>query len=118
MNLWHFLTRGKPLQVFDGAKWIPWRSTNQAEHDLASCYRALFAGHAGEREAQVVLTDLANVTSFYRVNAIDVPSEMRAYTDGQRSVYAHIFRYLRMTEEETRHLEEAARQEAIAQSER
>lgn len=105
MNLWRSLARIYPRH---------WRRSPSAAADLTNAYRALFTGHGGEREAQIVLADLANASGFYRVNGPEFSAEARAFADGERSVYGRIFRFLRMSDAEVRQLEEAARAEAIA----
>lgn len=104
MNLWHWSARY-------------WRGGTAARtQEVASAYERLFTGHGGQKEAQIVLADLANWTGFYRVNGPEMGADERAWSDGARSAYARIFRFLRLGDDERRQLEEAARAEAIADS--
>jgi hypothetical protein len=89
------------------------RRGEQARLELTASYRRLFSGQGGKGDAEAVLADLANYSGFYRVNEVGVSGEARAFTDGGRAVYGRIFRFLRLTDDELRALEEAARQEAL-----
>jgi hypothetical protein len=107
LNLWHWLSRS-----------LPGRSrTATGVAELSSAYTKLFTGHGSLKEAQIVLTDVANFTGFYRVNGPGLSAEDRAFADGQRSAYGRIYRFLRMTDDERRQLEEAARAEALVDAE-
>ena len=84
----------------------------KARGKLAAAYREVFK--LGREEAEIVLADLAAFSGFYRVTypgAGDL-----AFNEGMRAVYGHIFRFLRMTDQEIRELEEAARYEAVISS--
>lgn len=106
MNLWVYLTKkfGKRS-----------RGTEAYAH-LAGCYqRVLMPGSTATNEdKQIVLADLANKTGFFRVSGMGFSAEDRAFSDGMRAVYGVIHTMIRMTDDERRSLEEAARQEAIA----
>lgn len=104
MNLWHYLSRYyRPGSI-------------TATSELARSYQRLFTGHGSERDAQIVLTDFAAYTGFYRVNGPGIGGEDRAFSDGMRAAYGRLHGFLRMTDDERRQLEEAARQEALAQT--
>lgn len=104
MNLFHHLSRYfRPGSI-------------AATRELAASYQRLFTGHGTEKDAQIVLADFAAYTGFYRVNGPGVAGEDRAFADGMRAAYGRLFGFLRMTDDERRQLEEAARQEAIAQT--
>ncbi len=83
---------------------------------VTAAYRAVFTGNGGKMDAEVVKVDLAEYTGFYTVAGLDVPNDQRAYYDGQRSVFARIFRFLKMTESEIAELEAAARHENVVSS--
>ncbi len=83
---------------------------------VTSAYRAVFSANATQADVDVVKVDLAEYTGFYTVAGLDVPNDQRAYYDGQRSVFARIFRFLKMTEPEIAELEAAARHENIVSS--
>ena len=88
----------------------------QAVQKLAGAYQSLFDGRGSLSDAHLVSVDLAEYTGWLQVANSNATGEQRAYCDGQRSVYARIFRFLRMTEQEIKELEEAARREAIVSS--
>jgi hypothetical protein len=104
VQLWNSLSAKLPLGSRRGAR---------AAEELSTAYKALFTGHGGKPEAEMVLADLANYTGFYRVSGPESSSDERAFSDGMRAAYGRIFRFLRMSEDEVRHLEEAARLEAV-----
>lgn len=107
MNLWRYLSRN----LRPGRK----RSAT-AVASLAGSYTSLFTGHGSKEDAEIVLADLANYCGFYRVNGPGLSAEDRAFADGQRSAYGRVYRFLRMLDDERRQLEEAARAEALADS--
>lgn len=79
----------------------------------------LMAGSiATDDDKQIVLADLANQSGFYRVTGPGFSAEDRAFCDGMRAVFGHASKFLSMTDAELRDLQEAARQEAIADSQR
>jgi hypothetical protein len=86
---------------------------------LVGAYRRVLVsgGTSTDEDKQIVLADLANASGFYRVSGPGLTAEDRAFADGMRSVYARVHVFLRMTDQEIRNLEEAARQEAIIDSE-
>jgi hypothetical protein len=108
VSLWNWLSRYFPRGF---------RRSSTAHLELAGAYQRVFTGHGTERDAQFVLTDLANYTGFYRVSGPGLSAEDRAFADGQRAAFGRLFRFLRMSADETRLLEEAARAEALADSE-
>jgi hypothetical protein len=81
---------------------------------LTEAYRNVFSGHGSINDAQMVLADLANYSGFYRVTGPDVDGPSRAFADGMRLTYGRILRFLAMTDQELQDLQEAARQEALA----
>lgn len=89
------------------------RRGKDAERRLAEAYRALFDAKATKPQAEMVLTDLARVSGFFNTLGAPFSHDERAHFDGQRAVYGHIYRFLRMTEGEMRALQEAARVEAL-----
>jgi hypothetical protein len=93
-----------------------WRRSSSAKLRLSEAYQRVFTGGADANDAQIVLTDLANETGFYRVNDYGVSADDRAFSDGKRAAFARIFQFLRMSNEERRSLEEAARHEAVVSS--
>lgn len=85
----------------------------QATDKMAGAYRAVFSANGTKQDVEIVLSDLATFSGFYQVGAPDTADGARAWYDGQRSVFGHILRFLRMSETELHELEEAARMEAI-----
>lgn len=105
MSFWTSLASQMPMGT---------RRCSRARLTLTQAYRNLFDGRAAKREAQMVLADLANHSGFYQVLPPGAgPSEL-AEANGKRAVFGRLFRFLRLSEEEVRALEEAARQEALA----
>lgn len=105
MNLWHWSARR-------------WKGGSVSRTKaLADAYNRMFSGEGDKEDAQIVLSDLANWTGFYRVNGPETGADERAWADGSRSAFGRIFRFLRLSDIERRQLEEAARQEAIADTE-
>jgi hypothetical protein len=89
-----------------------------ARKTLTEAYSRVFVqGGASDEDRRIVLADLADFSTFYRVNGAGITGDDRAFTDGQRSVFGRLFSFLRMTEEQTQLLEEAARAEAVTDSE-
>lgn len=89
------------------------RRGKDAERRLAEAYRALFAGKATKLQAELALADLARESGFFTTMGAPFSHDERAHRDGQRAVFGHIYRFLRMTEGEMRALQEAARVEAL-----
>jgi|SRR5690606_19704852 len=86
----------------------------KAAEKLVGAYREVFK--IGREEAEIVLADLAEHSGFYRFTP-PVSGELEmAFNEGKRAVFAHIFNLLRMTDEEVRNLEMAARHEAVISS--
>ena len=109
MNLWHWIGRDRRKGE---------RRTGEVRVDLAASYRRVFVdGGADKKDAQVVLTDLANFSGFYRVTGPGFSSDDRAFADGMRAAYGRVHNFIRTTPEEARQLEEAARAQAIADAE-
>lgn len=105
MNFWTSLVSGLPTGRKRGSR---------AALRLTRAYRNLFEGRATAQEAQMVLADLASHSGFYQVLPSGAGLEELAEANGKRAVFGRLFRFLRLTEEEVRELEEAARQEALA----
>lgn len=84
-----------------------------AEDRLVKAYNEVFK--IGREEAEIVLADLAEHSGFYRVTHPDAGN--LAFNEGMRAVYGRIHRFLRMSDQEFRDLEAAAREEAIVSSE-
>lgn len=89
------------------------RRGHRAAHRLVQAYREVFG--KSREDVEIVLADLAAFSGFYRVTPPEAGD--LAYNEGKRAVYARIFSLLRMTDEEIRGLEEAARHEAVVSAE-
>ena len=105
MTYWISLASLMPLGRRRGA---------QATQTLTQAYRNLFDAKATRREAQMVLADLASHSGFYQMAAPGASTGELAEANGKRTVYGRLFRFLRLSDDEVRALEEAARQEALA----
>ena len=81
---------------------------------LTQAYRNLFDGRATKQEAQMVLADLANHSGFYQVLPPGAGASELAEANGKRAAFGRLFRFLRLSTEELAELEQAARQEALA----
>ena len=90
------------------------RASRQANLRLVQAYRRLFSGKGDDADAKIVLADLATYSGFYRVFPSEVEDSTLRFTEGRRSVYGRVLRFLRLSEGELEDLEEAARQEALA----
>jgi hypothetical protein len=88
----------------------PGRSA-EAELRLALAYRNVF--NPQNADVQIVLSDLADFTGFYRVNGVGIPPDDRAFSDGMRAAFGRLFRFLNLTDEEKAALVEAARAETL-----
>ena len=85
----------------------------QARFGLAAAYRRVFSGRGSKADSELVLADLANAAGFYRVTEPEHGADRIAFQEGKRALFGRVFRFLRMTDEETVALEEAARAEAL-----
>lgn len=84
-----------------------------AQNMLSKAYRNVFIGNATREEAQTVLVDLANHSGFYKVLPPGATKGDLSEANGKRAVFGRVFRFLNMSDEEIRGLEEAARLEAL-----
>lgn len=85
---------------------------------LAGAYRrVLVTGHASQQDRDLVLTDLASQTGYYRVSPADTPDADLRFAEGKRFVMARILHHLQMPRELHQQLEDAARQEQLTNTE-
>ena len=80
---------------------------------LVDAYANTFAGRADELQASIVLADLGNFSGFFEVTG-PLDRDNLAYREGMRAVYARIWNYLKVTEEERHHIEMMVRLERQA----
>lgn len=92
-------------------RYAPSQPAQAAEH-LHEAYRGLF--RSTKDDVQIVLADLADFSGFYWASGEGVDPHDRAQRDGRREVFARIFHFLNLTEEEKSALAEAARVERLA----
>lgn len=94
---------------------FPWNKSrgNEAKAQLARAYKAVFSGRASQEQAEVVLSDLANVTGFYRCHPAGTSAEVLQYSEGMRFVFGHIHSFVNLSPEDLNALEQAARREAV-----
>lgn len=91
------------------------RDKAELESRLARAYQAVFLiGKPDETERNLVFVDLAEQSGFYKITPPPCTDDERAFGEGKRALFAHIFAYLSLSEEEIRTLETAARQTASA----
>ncbi|MCR9236170.1 MAG: hypothetical protein NXI17_05820 [Alphaproteobacteria bacterium] len=79
--------------------------------------RVLVEGNATQQDRDLVLTDLANQTGYYRVSLADTGDAELRFAEGKRFVMARILHHLRMPREIQQQLEDAARQEQLTNTE-
>lgn len=85
---------------------------------LAGAYRrVLVTGHATQQDRDLVLTDLASQTGYYRVSTAETPDADLRFAEGKRFVMARILHHLRMPRDLQQQLEDAARQEQLTNTE-
>lgn len=80
---------------------------------LTQAYKATFTGHGSQQDAEIVLSDLADVTGFYKVSDGDTSGDKLRFQEGMRFAFARILSHLRMTDTEMAELEKAARVESL-----
>jgi hypothetical protein len=106
MRMWHTIAS----QFASGQ-----RRSARAVTSYAEAYEALFSGHGGRKEAEIVLADLAAFTGFYAMTPASELDGLRlADANGMRRVYGRILQFLNLTPDERRGLEQAARLEMVA----
>lgn len=89
--------------------------TRTAQVRLTHAYREVFYGNPSREDQQIVLADLANAASWRKVFPPDVPSDVLRYHEGARSLFSRVFAFLSLSDSDVAALEQAARQEAIAE---
>lgn len=104
---------------------MSWRSTasqkpnrkrgSAAQDKLTKAYRDVFLRK--DESVEIVLADLANFCGFYKVPPIGSPPETLLVDQGLRAAFGRLFSFLSLPEDRLKALEEAARREAIADSE-
>ena len=88
----------------------------QALETLKDAYQALFSSQSNRAQAEIVLTDLAGYTGFFMVLERGAPESLLREQEGMRRVFARIHNFLHLTGDEARRLHEAARAEALINS--
>lgn len=92
------------------------RNSYEAAAELTKAYQNVFlSGGASEEQRELVLSDLLRVSGFQRITGPGQTDRDLWYAEGRRSLYAHIFGYLRFDDQHLRALEEAALREAAAE---
>lgn len=79
--------------------------------------RVLVEGNATQQDRDLVLTDLANSTGYYRVSPADTSDAELRFAEGKRFAMARILHHLRMPQETLQKLEEAAKEEQLTNTE-
>lgn len=89
------------------------RST-EAQLHLTQAYRRVFTGSPTKDDQDIVLTDLATKSGFYRVSSSEMSNGALRQQEGMRELFSHISRHLSLAPEDITSLENAARLEAVA----
>lgn len=84
---------------------------------LAGAYKATFGGNATQEDIEIVLTDLAEATGFYRVSPAGTSAEARAFADGRRDVMSRILNLVNLPSEKLTALHNAALAEELTTNE-
>lgn len=92
------------------------RKTAEGQLVLTNAYQAVFRGNPSHEQQQMVLADLAAQSGFYQISSDDVSSSRLRYREGRRAVFAIIFGHLSLSPDDIHALENAARHEAIDNS--
>jgi hypothetical protein len=86
----------------------------EAQARLTHAYKAVFYGDPSKEDQQLVLSDLANFSSWRSVCPSTVSDAELRSTEGRRAVFGRIFQFADLSPRDTKDLEEAARREAAA----
>lgn len=81
---------------------------------MVASYRRLFNGKGNERDAQIVLADLADYAGQYQVVQPPAPPEVYVDHNARRAVFGRILTFLQLGEDRLKALEEAALREQHA----
>jgi len=87
----------------------------KAHAKLAAAYREVFSRN--DESVEIVLADLANFCGFYKVPPIGSPPETLLVDQGLRAAFGRLFSFLSLSDERMAALEQAAREEALADHE-
>lgn len=99
-----------------GSNYPPGRRRSAAAvEELAKAYNDVFRGNPDKAQQEMVITDLANQSGFYKVS---VPGEDTSlhFETGKRFLFGRIFQFLNMSQMEWDELHVAVRQEAMIDS--
>ena len=91
------------------------RRAIRAQYRLTEAYREVF--QVGNESAEMVISDLANFTGYYKVPPPGTPSETLQYEAGMRAAFGRLFHFLTLSDEQRKALERAVRQESDADNE-
>lgn len=91
------------------------RKSYEALAELTKAYQSVFYGNPSRDQQEMVLADLHRVSGIQRITAPPQTSEELWFNEGRRSLYAHIFGFLRFDDQQLRALEEAALREAASE---
>lgn len=84
---------------------------SEAELRLTNAYKAVFTGHPGAEDTDLVLTDLANSSGYFRTLGPGRTQDERAFDDGRRWLFARIAAFLYKDGRELMDLQRAASRE-------
>lgn len=88
---------------------------SQASEKLTKAYLDVFG--KDNESVEIVLTDLANFTGFYKVPPPGTPPETLLYEQGLRAAFGRLFHFLSLPPDRLEELEKAARAEALVDEE-
>jgi hypothetical protein len=88
---------------------------SKAQLRLTQAYLDVFTRE--DESTEMVLADLANFCGFYKVPPIGAPPETLLVDQGLRAAFGRLLSFLSLPEARLKALEEAARQEAMADDE-
>lgn len=86
----------------------------RASLELSQAYQAVFHGTPDKEQQEMVLADLQAKSGWNRVTPPTASSDKLRHQEGKRELYGVIHGHLRLSGEDLRNLEHAARLEAVA----
>lgn len=88
------------------------KAAYQREYRLTEAYTNVFRGSPSREDQDLVLTDLAFHAGWSMVTPPERPASVLRHNEGKRSLFAHIWARLSLSDEDKMAIENAARREA------